>query len=114
MTHVQFVSFLFELEMNLHIAHLQTQSFAEHSALAVWDEIGDFRDGYAELLQKDSILTGYSTPVVREVTGTIIVKNAISITQRYRTTLTESNLQNEIDTLLTLLETTLYKLKFLK
>ncbi len=114
MTHVQFISFLFELQMNLHIAHLQTQSFAEHSALAVWDEIGDFRDGYAELLQKDEILRGYSAPVVREVSGSIIVKNAIGITQRYRNTLTETNLQNEIDTLLTTLETTLYKLKFLK
>lgn len=113
MTHVQFISFLFELEMNLHIAHLQTQSYAEHMALGIWDEIGDFRDSYTELLQKDEILKGYSSPVVREVSGSIIVRNAIGIVQRYRTTLTETNLQNEVDTLLTTLETALYKLKFL-
>lgn len=113
MTHVQFISFLFELEMNLHIAHLQTQSYAEHIALGIWDSIGDFRDSYTELLQKDEILKGYSAPVVREVSGSIIVRNAIGIVQRYRTTLTETNLQNEVDTLLTTLETALYKLKFL-
>ena len=114
MSHVQFISFLFELEMNLHIAHLQTQSYAEHMALGIWDDVADFRDSFTELLQKDSILTGYTAPVVREVNGTIIVKNAISIVQRYRTTLTETNLQNEVDNLLTTLETALYKLKFLK
>jgi len=113
MTHVQFISFLFELEMNLHIAHLQTQSYAEHMALGIWDDIADFRDSYAELLQKDEILKGYTPPVVREVSGTIIIKNAVGIVQRYRSTLTETNLQNEIDTLLTTLETALYKLKFL-
>lgn len=114
MTHVQFISFLFELEMNLHIAHLQTQSYAEHMALGIWDDIADFRDSYAELLQKDEILKGYTPPVVREVSGTIIIKNAVGIVQRYRSTLTETNLQNEVDTLLTTLETALYKLKFLK
>lgn len=113
MTHVQFISFLFELEMNLHIAHLQTQSYAEHMALGIWDDIADFRDSYAELLQKDEILKGYTLPVVREVSGTIIIKNAVGIVQRYRSTLTETNLQNEVDTLLTTLETALYKLKFL-
>lgn len=113
MTHVQFISFLFELEMNLHIAHLQTQSYAEHMALGIWDDIADFRDSYAELLQKDEILKGYTPPVVREVSGTIIIKNAVGIVQRYRSTLTETNLQNEVDTLLTTLETALYKLKFL-
>lgn len=114
MTHVQFISFLFELEMNLHIAHLQTQSYAEHMALGIWDDIADFRDSYAELLQKDEILRGYTPPVVREVSGTIIIKNAVGIVQRYRSTLTETNLQNEVDTLLTTLETALYKLKFLR
>lgn len=113
MTHVQFISFLFELEMNLHIAHLQTQSYAEHMALGIWDDIADFRDSYAELLQKDEILKGYTPPVVREVSGTIIIKNAVGIVQRYRSTLIETNLQNEVDTLLTTLETALYKLKFL-
>lgn len=113
MTHVQFISFLFELEMNLHIAHLQTQSYAEHMALGIWDDISDFRDSYTELLQKDEILKGYTAPVVREVSGSIIIRNAVPIVKRYRATLTESNLQNEVDNLLTLLETTLYKLKFL-
>lgn len=114
MTHVQFISFLFELEMNLHIAHLQTQSYAEHMALGIWDDIADFRDSYAELLQKDEILRGYTQPVVREVSGSIIIRNAVGIVQRYRSTLTETNLQNEVDTLLTTLETALYKLKFLR
>lgn len=113
MTHVQFISFLFELEMNLHIAHLQTQSYAEHMALGIWDDIADFRDSYAELLQKDEILKGYTPPVVREVSGSIIIRNAVGIVQRYRSTLTETNLQNEVDTLLSTLETALYKLKFL-
>ena len=114
MTHVQFISFLFELEMNLHIAHLQTQSYAEHKALdKAYTGVKDFRDGYAELCQKDEILKGYTAPVVREVSGSIIIRNAIGIVQRYRTTLTESHFQNEVDTLLTLLDTTLYKLKFL-
>lgn len=113
MTHVQFISFLFELEMNLHIAHLQTQSYAEHMALGIWDDIADFRDSYAELLQKDEILKGYTPPVVREVSSSIIIRNAVGIVQRYRSTLTETNLQNEVDTLLTTLETALYKLKFL-
>ena len=115
MTHVQFISFLFELEMNLHIAHLQSQSYAEHVALGdAYSSVFEFRDGYAELCQKDTILKGYTSPVVREVSGLVIVKNAIMTTQRYRSTLSETNMQNEIDNLLTTLETTMYKLKFLK
>ena len=118
MTHVEFISFLFELEVNSHIAHLkaQSQSYGEHIALdEVYNNVKEFRDEYAEILQAEEILSGYPQIQVREsVPPVILIKNAITSCKRYRSTLVESHLQNEIDTLTSSLSKSLYKLKNLK
>ena len=114
MTHVQFISFLFELEMNAQIAHWKSK-YAPHIALGeVYEAVEGFRDTYAEILQRDDLLKGFEPPVVREdVPPVILIKNAISIVERYRAGLTQSHLQNEVDTLISSLSGSLYKLKHL-
>ncbi len=114
MTHVQFISFLFELEMNAQIAHWKSK-YAPHIALGdVYEDVAEFRDKYAEILQRDDLLVGFSPPQVREdVPPVILIKNAISTVERYRQGLTQSHLQNEVDTLISSLSANLYKLKHL-
>lgn len=114
MTHVQFISFLFELEINAQIAHWKSK-YAPHKALnEVYEFVAEFRDEYAEILQRDDLLKGYTPPVIREdVPPVILIKNAITVIERYRSGLTQSYLQNEIDTLISSLSRSLYKLKHL-
>jgi len=114
MTHVQFISFLFELEMNAQIAHWKSK-YAPHKALGhIYEDVYEFRDKYAEILQRDDLLVGFLPPQVREeVPPVILVKNAISTIERYRSGLTQSHLQNEVDTLISSLSANLYKLKHL-
>lgn len=114
MTHVQFISFLFELEINAQIAHWKSK-YAPHMALGeVYEAVEEFIDKYAEILQREDLLRGYETPVIREdVSPVILIKNAISTIERYRQTLTQGYLQNEVDTLISSLSGSLYKLKHL-
>lgn len=112
-----FMSMLFELRNNAHIAHLQTNSFAAHKALnELYDGIVDAADAYAEAYQSQfGIITGYTCGTIMENCDCVsYINQCITKTNAYRATVSEGYLQQLIDNILELLHTTIYKLKFLK
>jgi len=57
----EFASLLFDIEINSHIAHLQTDKYSDHMALnSLYVDIVDLRDRFIESYQgKYEIITGY-------------------------------------------------------
>ena len=103
-----------------HIYHLQTQSFAEHKALNdYYDGILGLFDGIIESYQgKYGIIRTYKTFKIDQYKNN---KKTISYFERLlddidnlRGSVEDSYLQNQIDTVEELINSTIYKLKFLK
>lgn len=113
------ISFLFHSRTQAHIFHLQTTSFAEHKALNdYYDNIIDIVDGLVESYQgKYGILKGYSSYSTLEYTDKNQVityfESLVDKVCALRDSVTDSYLQNQIDNVMELLESTLYKLKCL-
>jgi hypothetical protein len=102
---------------NGHILHLQTKSYAEHKALQkYYEELPDAVDAIIEQYQGAYQViieypSGYEAPkndALQEVTyiRDFIVANR-AVVGDY------TSLQNEVDALLSIVETTMYKLTFL-
>ena len=114
-----FISTLFSSRTQAHIFHLQVTgpgSFAAHSALnTYYDEIIGLTDGIVESYQgRYGIITGYKgegqwiediTQVVKyfEALCMYVEKNRVSLVQ-------DSYIQNQIDEVVALIESTKYKL----
>ena len=112
----QFISTLFASRTQAHIFHLQTPSFAVHKALnEYYDEIIDLADGIVESFQgRYGIITGYkgesayiedTTKIIQyfEALCMYVEKNRVSLVQ-------DSYIQNQIDEVVALIESTKYKL----
>lgn len=113
----EFASLLFEIETISHIAHLQTTSFAQHLALdELYKNIVEHRDSFIESYQgKYGIIKGYKSFTIKEGLDMIqYLKESSSNIDTYRETLTEGYLQQIVDDIQELLNTVIYKLKFLK
>ena len=103
-----------------HIFHLQTKSYAEHIALnGYYDGVLGLFDGLVESYQgKHGIITNYqcdgfddyssNEQVIKYLTD---LENSI---EELRKSVKESFIQNQIDTVEELINSTVYKLKFLK
>jgi hypothetical protein len=114
------VSILLHSQTQAHIFHLQTKSYSEHKALQKYYEgIDGLVDGLIESYQgKYDVITQYNLvknedyksneQVIKyfKVLDTMIEKNRKSVK--------ESFIQNQIDTVQELINSTVYKLKFLK
>ena len=114
------VSILLHSQTQAHIFHLQTKSYSEHKALQKYYEgIDGLVDGLIESYQgKYDVITQYNSvknedyksneQVIKyfKVLDTMIEKNRKSVK--------ESFIQNQIDTVQELINSTVYKLKFLK
>jgi hypothetical protein len=117
---VELVSLLFHSRTQAHTLHLQTKSFAEHCALnGYYDGIGDLVDGLIESYQgKYSILKGYKKYDIedyKDATTTInYFKDLCGKIEDLRDCCKDSYIQNQIDTVCELINSTLYKLRFLK
>lgn len=113
----EFASLLFEIEVNTHIMHLQTTSYAEHKALNdVYEGIVEHRDSFLESYQGQyGIVKGYKPISIYEGVDclTYLLSISTKIT-KYRDTLTEGYLQQICDDILELIRSTQYKIKFLK
>jgi|TARA_R110000868_G_scaffold20371_3_gene86296 hypothetical protein len=102
-----------------HIFHLQTKSYSEHKALNdYYDNIVDLYDGLIESYQgKYGILEDVKTyeNVNYKSKDQIIdfFDNLTKEIESLRKSIKDSFLQNQVDTILELLFSTLYKLKFL-
>jgi len=117
----QFVSTLFASRTQAHIFHLQTDSFVVHKALnKYYDKIVGLTDDFVEGYQgKHGIISGYSNVFLQEhqnsegiITYFTLLDNYITKTRQV--VCQDSFLQNIIDEIVALINSTLYKLKFLK
>ncbi len=121
MDFAKFISYLFHSRTQAHIFHLQTRSFAAHAALnAYYDGIVDLADGLVETYQgKYGVLEGYSNFSLIETQN---CEDMISYFQALLKAIennrssfaSDSYLQNQIDTVVELLTSTIYKLTYLK
>ena len=114
------VSILLHSQTQVHIFHLQTKSYSEHKALqGYYEGIDGLVDGLIESYQgKYDVITQYNSvknedyksneQVIKyfKVLDTMIEKNRKSVK--------ESFIQNQIDTVQELINSTVYKLRFLK
>jgi DNA-binding ferritin-like protein len=102
-----------------HSVHLNTRSFAKHSALnEFYDEIIELADKFAEAYQGRKGLIGPIALMSARKTGNIVEFLEDSLEQvedmRYKMVdKTDTALQNIIDEIVGLYLSTLYKLKFL-
>jgi hypothetical protein len=117
----QFVSTLFASRTQAHVFHLQTPSFAAHKALnEFYDEIVGITDGIAESYQgKYGIITGYSNVALQEYESCeaiiMFFEMLCMYVEKSRQMLPQdSYLQNQIDEVVALIKSTIYKLRFLK
>jgi hypothetical protein len=118
-TVAKFLSTLFNSRDQAHIFHLQTSSYAAHKALgSYYEDIVDLIDKYAENFQgRYGIIRGY-TPQRQYFEGDTVVKYFTGVStyiDSIRTGLPQdSDLNNIVDEISSLVNSTIYKLKFLK
>lgn len=112
-------SYLMHSRTQAHVFHLQTPSFAEHMALqGYYDGIVLLVDGFVESYQgKYGIINDYVSFSLMNYTNKQQVLQyfeALNATVcEMRKTITDSYLDNQIDEIITLINSTLYKLKCL-
>ena len=121
MDFTSFVSRLLASQTQAHIFHLQTDSFAAHKALQKYYEgIDGLTDSLVESYQgKYGLIKNYLTVPVIEYMSTdqvvLYFTDLRTSVENSRTNLTDdSSIQNLIDEVLTLINSTLYLLRFLK
>jgi len=117
---IQLVSKILHSRTQVHIFHLQTKSFAEHKALNdYYDEVLELFDSLVESYQgKHGILSNYKCDGFENYkSGDQVIsylKELDGDVESLRKSIKESFLQNQIDTVQELINSTLYKLRFLK
>ena len=117
----QFVSTLMASRTQAHIFHLQTPSFAAHMALqGYYDEIVGITDGLVESYQgKYGIITGYGNIALQEYQSCeaiiMFFETLCMYVEKSREMICQdSYIQNQIDEIVALIKSTIYKLRFLK
>ena len=114
------VSILLHSQTQVHIFHLQTKSYAEHKALQKYYEgIDGIVDGLIESYQgKYDIITQYNSIKNEDYkSAEQVIKYFTSLDamiDKNRKEVKESFIQNQIDTVQELINSTVYKLRFLK
>ena len=112
-----FVMCLLHAVTNTHILHLQSRSYSEHMALGdFYEGLDDLADSFIEQYQgKYGIIEGYTAeyelptpPLEYLVSLSDYVKQAREYLPQ------DTELQNTIDEIASLIDSTLYKLRFLK
>jgi hypothetical protein len=111
---------IFHSRNQIHIFHLQTKSYSEHIALnGFYDGIIGLFDGLVESYQgKHGIITNYQCDGFEDYSsGEQVIQYLEDLEdsiESLRKSVKESYIQNQIDTVEELINSTLYKLKFLK
>ena len=117
---ITMVSRLLDSQRQTHIFHLQTKSFAEHKALQkYYDAIGGLVDGIVESYQgKYGILTGWKSVGTQEYQSSEQVisylKSLADEVAKVFSIVKDTYIQNQLDEVTALINSTLYKLRFLK
>jgi len=105
---------LFHARTNAHVMHLRTRSYAVHKALnEFYDEIVDLTDDLAESYQGRYGIQDYpELPFKPETDPVMMVRGLRRYIDDNRMAMCEhSELQNAIDEIVSLLNSTLYKLE---
>jgi high-affinity Fe2+/Pb2+ permease len=111
---------LLHSQTQVHIFHLQTKSYSEHKALqGYYEGIDALVDGVIESYQgKYGIITNYKTYDMEQYSNgkkTIAYfAELLKVIDEKRDCCEDSYIQNQIDTIQELINSTVYKLKFLK
>jgi DNA-binding ferritin-like protein len=114
-----FVGALFLARDVAHSVHLNTRSFAKHSALnSFYDEVVELADKFAEAYQGRHGLIGPISLMSAKKTTNIVefLEDSLADIEKMRYEVcdkTDTPLQNIIDEIIGLYLSTLYKLKFL-
>lgn len=114
-----FVGTLFLARDVAHSVHLNTRSFAKHSALnSFYDEVIELADNFAEAYQGRHGLIGPISLMSAKKTTNIVefLEDSLADIEKMRFEVcdkTDTPLQNIIDEIVGLYLSTLYKLKFL-
>jgi hypothetical protein len=117
---VDMMSALLNSQTQVHVFHLQTESYAEHKALQNYYEgIDGIVDGLVESFQgKYQILKNYRGGDIYDWKSTDetikYLKNLCAMVEEKRNCCKDSYIQNQIDTVCELINSTTYKLRFLK
>jgi hypothetical protein len=117
---VSLMSRLLDSQRQTHIFHLQTKSFSEHKALQdYYEAIDGLVDGLVESAQgKWGILTGWKSFPTEEYQSTeqciTYLKTLSEETLKAYNIVKDTYIQNQLDEVTTLINSTLYKLRFLK
>ena len=120
MNFISLVSKLLDSQKQVHIFHLQTKSFAEHKALQdYYDAIPDLVDGLVESYQgKYGILSGWkSFPSADYQSPEQVISYLKSLSEdvaKVYPNMKDTYIQNQLDEVTSLINSTLYKLRFLK
>lgn len=115
---MQFTMCLLHSVTNTHILHLTTKSYSEHKALEdFYTGIGDLVDAFIEAFQgKYGLLhdftTDYQLPS-QPVAYLTYLKEEVATLRRSERFPQDSELQNSVDEIAQLIDSTLYKLRFL-
>lgn len=119
-TFVSLMSRLLDSQRQTHIFHLQTKSFAEHKALQdYYDAIGDLVDGIVESYQgKYGIISGWKSFSTEEYQSSeqviVYLKSLTNDITSVFNIIKDTYIQNQLDEVTALINSTLYKLRFLK
>jgi hypothetical protein len=117
---VEMMSLLLHSQTQVHALHLQTKSYSEHKALQNYYEgIDGLVDGIIESYQgKYDIIEGYKSYDIvnyKSTEATIkYLKDLDNKVQKLRGCCKDTYIQNQIDNVNELINSTLYKLRFLK
>ena len=116
---MDFVMCLLHSVTNAHILHLSTTSYSAHQALGnFYENIGDLVDNFVEAFQgKYGLLTGYKSDYAvptNPVDYMEYLSNEVAKLRREPQFPQDSELQNITDEIVQLIDSTSYKLKWLK
>lgn len=116
---MQFTMCLLHSVTNGHILHLTTKSYAEHKALEdFYTEVGDLVDGFVEAFQgKYGLLHDFTADYAlpgQPIEYLTYLKDEVATLRRAEQFPQDSELQNIVDEIAQLIDSTLYKLRFLK
>ena len=112
----EFVLTMLHSVTNAHIMHFQTRSYARHVALqAYYEGIGDIVDDFVEAYQGRYDVITYFNPSFNMAQDPLTYfKGLLSYIDECRKELPQdSELQNIVDEMTQLIDSTLYKLEFL-
>jgi hypothetical protein len=116
----EMMSLLLHSRTQTHTLHLQTKSFAEHMELnGYYDGIGDLVDGLVESYQGQyGIIESYKSYDIVSYKSTEAttkyLQDLCNKVNSLRDCCKDSYIQNQIDTVCELINSTVYKLRFLK